>query len=460
MTQPNVSECSISERFAQNLSAVRYEDLTEKTREIIINDLIDCFGLIISGRRAAYVRQLMDSCDNDGECSVPGQARSLDAAGAAIVNGAAIHGEDFDDTVDGSPLHVGCFTLPAVLAAAERHCLSGKHLMLGMAIGMEAGCRLNAVAPGKIHKQGFHPTAAIGPFGAAAGVAAALGLGSRTMAAAFGVAGSLASGIIEYLGEGAWTKRMHPGWAAQAGYRAARIAQQGFVAPRRVFDGKHSFYKVFAPTAEPDYTHLTEGVGETWRIDTLTFKPYASGTMTHPYIDCMIRLAEENHDPDTITDILCETSDGYVHRLWDPLERKQEPGNGYAAKFSVPWCMAMAFFHKDAGLAQFDEVLVHDPKIVRLAKKIRYIVDPDNEYPHNYTGHLKATFQDGTVRELRQPYMRGSVREPLTRDDLVRKFHGNVAYGGWAPSMGDRLLDYLLTIASQPDLSGMRMFRL
>ncbi|TCW06451.1 2-methylcitrate dehydratase PrpD [Raoultella sp. BIGb0138] len=460
MNQLTPADASVSERLAHSLARIRYEDIPEKTRDIIVNDLIDCFGLIISGRHAPYVRQLIDSCDRDGECSVPGQTRALDASGAALVNGAAIHGEDFDDTLEGSPLHVGCFAVPAVLATVERFALSGKDLLRGLAVGMETACRLNAVAPGKIHAQGFHPTAVIGPFGAAAGVAAALGLSEQTMSGAFGIAGSLSSGIIEYLAEGAWTKRLHPGWAAQAGYRAARIAQQGFLAPRRVFDGRHSFYHAFAPTAQPDFTHFTEGVGESWRIDNLTFKPFASGTMTHPYMDCMIQLAAEYPDPDEIVDILCETSEGYVHRLWEPLAEKWQPGNGYAAKFSVPWCMAMAYFERDAGLAQFSATLVHDPRIVQLAKKIRYVVDPKNEYPANYTGHIRVTFRNGLVREIRQPYMRGSSRAPLSHDDLVRKFRGNISYGGWSAGMGERLLDFLLEMPSHRDLSGLRAFRL
>lgn len=377
-----------------------------------------------------------------------------------MVNGASIHGEDFDDTLEGSPLHVGCFTVPAVLAATERFGLSGKNLLLGIAIGMETACRLNAAAPGKIHAQGFHPTAVIGPFGATAGVCAALGLSPQTMASAFGIAGSLSSGIIEYLAEGAWTKRLHPGWAAQAGYRAARIAQQGFLAPRQVFEGKHSFYHAFAPTAQPALEHLTTGVGDNWWVDGLTFKPFASGTMTHPYMDCMIRLAAEHQDPEDIVDILCETSDGYVDRLWEPLAQKHQPGNSYAAKFSTPWCMAMAYFEKDAGLAQFSEQYVHDPKIVQLAKKIRYVVDPNNEYPANYTGHIKVTFRNGTVREIRQSYMRGSTRAPLSHEDLLRKFRGNIIYGGWSAEMGERLLEFLLDMPSHGDLSGLRRFRL
>jgi len=355
---------------------------------------------------------------------------------------------------------VGCFVIPAVLAAAEHFGLSGKHLALGAAIGLEAACRLNGVAPGGIHKQCFHPTGVIGPFGAAAGTSAALGLGPETMAAAFGVAGSLSAGIIEYLTEGSWTKRLHAGWAAQSGYRAVRIAQQGFLAPRRVFEGKHSLFRAFAPTATPDYRPLLEGVGEAWLMDNITFKAFASGTMTHPYIDCMIRLAEEGHDPENIADILCQTGEGFVHRLWEPLAAKQQPGNGYGAKFSVPWCMAVGFFERDAGLAQFSEALVHDPRIVGLSRKIRYVVNPDDEYPRNYTGHIKVTFRDGAVRELRQPHLRGGTREPLSREDLVRKFHGNAAYGGWSPAMADRLLDYLLAMPAQRDLAGLRMFRM
>jgi 2-methylcitrate dehydratase PrpD len=248
---------------------------------------------------------------------------------------------------------------------------------------------------------------------------------------ALGIAGSLSSGLLEYLTDGASTKRLHPGWAAQSGLRAALMARAGFDGPRTLLEGPHGFFRAFAPGAKPNFTYLTDGLGERWMMEDITFKPYACGTMIHPYIDCMIRLAERGVDADEIADIECEAGEGLVDRLWEPLAAKHRPPSGYAAKFSMPFGMAVGFFDRAAGLEQFTDAKARDPKVLALAQRIRYVIDPDNEYPANYTGHIRVTFRDGSQTELRQPHMRGGKREPLSRDELVQKFQGNALYGGW-----------------------------
>ena len=183
--------------------------------------VIDVVGLCLTARNEDYVRSTLAACDDDGICTAIGHSRRLTATGAALVNGTATHGEDFDDTFEGGPVHAGAVLVPAVLAACERYGCDGNAALRGIAVGVEVMCRLGLVAPKMVHKAGFHPTAVFGAMAAAAGVGAALNLNRQQMADALGVAGSMASGIIEYLAEGAWTKRMHAGWAAQSGLRAA-----------------------------------------------------------------------------------------------------------------------------------------------------------------------------------------------------------------------------------------------
>ena len=210
-------------------------------------------------------------------------------------------------------------------------------------------CRLCLVAPKRVHKAGFHPTAVFGALGAAAGVASALRLDDTQWFNALGIAGSMASGIIEYLAEGAWTKRMHPGWAAQAGYRAARMAQAGFTGPRTLFEGEHGFFHAFANSDGCDFAAMLEGAGKQWLCADIAFKPYACGTMAHPYIDCARKLVAEGVRPGDVAAIECKTAEGIVHRLWEPLAAKQNPPNGYAAKFSIPYAIAVGMLRGDAG---------------------------------------------------------------------------------------------------------------
>jgi 2-methylcitrate dehydratase PrpD len=310
-----------------------------------------------------------------------------------------------------------------------------------------------------MHRAGFHPVGVIGALGAAAGVGTALGLKPQKLAMAFGIAASMSSGIIEYLTDGTWTKRLHPGWAAQSGFKAAIIARTGFFAPRTVFEGSHNFFKAFAPTARPDYRHLTDGLGRDWYMQRVVFKPYACGTMIHPYIDCTIRLAQQGVRGEDIVSIVCETGEGLVHRLWEPLDAKHLPPSGYAAKFSMPFCMAVGFYDGDAGLAQFTDAKARDERILALARKISYVIDPANEYPRNYSGHIKVTLKSGEVLELRQPHMRGGVHEPLSDAQIFDKFFSNTAHGGWPRARAEALLAFCQGLAGQADLSDLSRFR-
>ncbi|MGI9417371.1 MAG: MmgE/PrpD family protein [Geminicoccaceae bacterium] len=459
MVESVSNEETVAERFSTFLAGLTPDALPADVVDIATRDLIDAAGLCLAARPSVYMRQILESAEDGGPCTAIGQAKSLTAQDAALANGVAIHGEDFDDTLEGAPIRVGAMVIPAVLAAAERHGLSGSSTLLGITAGLEAVCRLNHVAAGHMHRAGFHPVGVIGALGAAAGAGVALGLDRDRLTAAFGIAASMSSGIIEYLTDGAWTKRLHPGWAAQSGLKAALIAKTGFFAPRTVFDGGHNFFRTFAPTATPDYSHLTDGLGDDWYMTRIVFKPYACGTMIHPYIDCARRLGRDGIKAEDIDSILCDTGEGLVHRLWEPLEAKHEPPSGYAAKFSMPFCMALGFFEDDAGLAQFDDAKVREPHLVNLARKISYRIDPENEYPRNYSGHLRVTLKSGEVLTFEQPHMRGGMHEPLTRDEIVQKFFSNAAYGGWSEGQAKALLDFCEGLNQAADLSGLAAFR-
>jgi 2-methylcitrate dehydratase PrpD len=266
---------------------------------------------------------------------------------------------------------------------------------------------------------------------AAAAASATLGLDPPRIAHAFGIAGSMAGGIIEYLADGSWTKRLHAGWAAQSGIRAALLARAGFAGPRSVFEGTHGLFHGFARNSIGDFGALIDDFGARWVMETLAFKPFACGTMAQPYVDCAIRLAQRGVGAEAIDVIVCEVAEGTVHRLWEPLAAKHAPPNPYAAKFSTPFCIAAGFILGDAGLAAFTDATVADPRLLALARKVRYVVDPANPYPNAYTGHIRARLKTGEVVEERQPHLRGGAQEPLSAAAIERKFRANVAFGGW-----------------------------
>jgi len=450
---------SIAEQIALWLATTKAESLPEEALVTGRRLFLDVAGLCIAARNEDYISATLASVDRGGSCTVLGQTGGFDAFGAALVNGTAAHGEDYDDTFEGGPVHSGAVIVPAVLAACEREGLGGDRFLIGLTTGVELMCRLSLVAPMATHNAGFHPTAVFGALAAAGGVAAALRLPQMQIVSALGIAGSMASGIIEYLAEGTWTKRMHAGWAAQSGLRAALMARGGFLGPRTVFEGVHGVYRAFAPSVKPNFEPLVEGLGSRWVLPTVAFKPYACGTMTQPFIDCAIRLAESGVRAEDVMEIECEAAAGTLPRLWEPLATKHKPPTPYAAKFSTPFCMAVGFFDRRAGLAQFTEDRVQDPQVLALAAKIRYAVDPANEYPRKFTGHLRAVLADGRRLEFRQPCMRGGAEAPLDTDELEAKFVENARYGGWTTPAADRLLVASRQLFSEPTLDVLKEFR-
>jgi len=158
-----------------------------------------------------------------------------------------------------------------------------------------------------------------------------------------------------------------------------------------------------------------------------------------------------------IKEMICEVGEGTVHRLWEPLADKQRPPNGYSAKFSTPYCVAAGFVRGNVGLSDFSDAAVRDPAVVALAGKVRYRIDPQNPYPKNFTGHIRATLRDGTVIEERQPYMRGGAQEPLTRADIQDKFLLNVTHGGWTAARAAQVLQTIGTLFDGPvELTALR----
>jgi 2-methylcitrate dehydratase PrpD len=449
MASNELPKIAVAEQLARKICAVDVERLPEAVLAKCEDLLVDVVGLAVTARNEDYVKATLAACDDDGPCVAIGHGRLLSAAAAALVNGTAIHGEDFDDTFEGGPVHAGAVIVPAVLAACERHNLDGRAALRGIAVGVETMCRLSTVAPTLTHKAGFHPTAVFGAMGAAAGVGAAFKLNERQLVDALGTVASMASGIIEYLAEGAWTKRLHAGWAAQSGMRAALLGRAGFVGPRTVFEGMHGLFHGFANTTKGDYDAIAGDFGDRWVTETLAFKPYPCGTMTHPYIDCARRLAKKVK-ADDVVEMVCEVGEGTVHRLWEPLAAKQKPANGYAGKFSQPYCIATAFVRGNVGLSDFSEAAVHDPAVLAVAGKVRYQIDPNNPYPKNFTGHIRVTLRDDSIVEERQPYMRGGAQEPLTRADIQDKFLLNVMHGGWTAARAAQALQTLGTLFDGP----------
>ena len=444
---------TIAEEFSSWSKTLSVKDIPEKTQSTLKFLLKDICGIILSARNENYVKSLVETYKGSGNLVSLGHSERFDLFSSAIIAGTAAHGEDFDDTFEGNPMHVGATMIPAMLSAAQKFNLNGDQILKGLTIGSELICRLALVAPTAMHKQSFHPTAVCGTFGVAAGLSSVLDLTEKQMVSALGIAGSFTSGIIEYLAEGSWTKRVHPGWSANSGMNAALIAKSGFYGPRTVFEGEHGFFEAFAlKEIERDYSHLTDGLGKRWENQNLAFKPFACGTMAQPFVDCAIKIRKKIKNLNNISSITAKVGEGTVHRLWEPLKEKKKPSTPYSAKFSVPYCVAVGFIRGDAGLNEFNEKSINDKEILNLASKVNYEIDPNNEYPKNYTGTLICKTSENEFTE-HQPCFRGGIKEPLTKDDIDKKYNANLNYSKISEENKKSLNSFIETLFTKPDFS-------
>src|SRR5256886_3187487 len=330
---------------------------------------LDTLGCALASTRYDFGRAAVKTAERLGgpqESTLVGSKVRVAAANAVLANATLAHGLDFDDTREDAIVHTGSVAVTTSLAVGEARGASGRAALEAMIAGVETMCRVGLAVPGKFHARHYHPTALAGAFGAAAVAGKLHGLTEDELVHAFGICGSQAGGIIEYLADGSWTKRLHPGWAAHAGVVATLLAQSGFTGPETVFEGEHGFYRAFA--GEHDARRLDgllAGLGQTWEVERLTFKPYPCGSIAHPYMDCALPLREETRRaPDPITEVRCRTPAGPVARLWEPRAANPPPRDGYAAKFSLPHPLAVILLKGRAGLPEFEDEAMRDAEVL------------------------------------------------------------------------------------------------
>jgi 2-methylcitrate dehydratase PrpD len=388
----------------------------------------------------AMVTRVAQRLGGASQSTVIGSKNKVAAANAVIANGTLAHGLDYDDTLEEAIVHTGACAWMTALAVGEEVDANGWAVLEAAIAGTEVLCKVGLVAPGKFHARGFHPTAICSTFGAAAAAGKLYGLTPAQWSDAFGLCGSQSSGIIEYLADGTWTKRLHPGWSAHGGVIATLLAREGFRGPGRVFEGSHGFFRAFGGESEYRFEKLTE-LGKQWEIPRLAFKSYPCGSISHPYMDCALKLKQKfSLAPEKIAEVVCRTAEGPVHRLWEPLADKQRPVSSYGAKFSLPYSIAVMLVWGRAGLEEFTDEAICDPIVLGLAKRVRYVLDPTIDYPRHFSGHVKITLDDGTVLEENQPHPRGGLEDPLLPGEIEEKFRANARLA--LPAMNvERILD-------------------
>jgi 2-methylcitrate dehydratase PrpD len=417
-----------SQAIARFVRELHLEDVPQAVVDKAKLVFLDTLGVALASSTMDFGRMVINVAQKLGGTAASrliGSPLKVAPANAVLANGTLAHGLDYDDTLEAAIVHTGCCAGMTALAVGEELGASGKEVLEAAIAATEVMCKIGLVAPGKFHARGFHPTALCSTFGAAAAASKLYGLDPTQWNDAFGLCGSQSSGIIEYLADGTWTKRLHPGWSAHGGVIATLLAREGFRGPATVFEGQHGFYRAFGGANDYPFEKLNE-LGRTWETSKLTFKSYPCGSISHPYMDCALTLRQKHAiTADQVVEIVCRTAEGPVHRLWEPLEQKQRPPTSYAAKFSLPFSIAVMLILGKAGLEEFSDEAIRDPEILGLASRVRYEIDPTIDYPRHFSGHVKIKLVNGTVLEENQPHPRGGLESPLPPEEIEQKFRAN-----------------------------------
>lgn len=377
-------------------------------------------------------------------------------AGAALVNGVLAHSLDFDDTHAAGTLHPGAPVIPAALAAGEMTGASGADVLAGIVAGYEVTCRIALALPAGDHYQrGFHPSATCGVFGAAAAAARVFGLDAAGVASALGIALSQSAGSLQFLANGAWTKRFQVGWAAMSGLVAATLAKEGFKGAAAAIEGRHGFLAAYAPHPVPE--RAVQDLGQVYELMATAVKPYPSCRYGHAGIDAVLALrAEYGLKPEDVDRVTYGLSHAGMLLVGAPADKKANPRNVVDGQFSGPFVLAAALH---SGMVNWDSYkLLDDPAIRALLPKVSCEHDPEieAEFPVNMSGKITIESRGKSFnRKIVVP--KGEPGNFLSADELREKFAG-LADPVLGASRAAGLAETILDFDRLPDVSAVLRF--
>lgn len=422
---------SITKHLSEFTSELRYSGLPQEVTTRCKFLILDCIGNAVRARAEAESTSALLSAVHvlglaNGSARVFADERGYAPAGAVLVNATLAHSLDFDDTHAAAIVHAGAPVIPAALAAAEITGASGAEVIAAVVAGYEVALRLALALPAGAHyDRGFHPSATCGVFGAAAAAACIFGLSAEQTASAFGIALSQSSGSLQFLSNGAWTKRFQVGWAGMSGFVAATLAQENFIGASYPIEGKHGFLNAYAPSPNPE--RVIQNLGTDWELMQMGVKPYPSCRWGHAGIDAAIALRKE-HDfrPEAIASVTLGLSRAGMLLIGEPVAKKRNPENIVDAQFSGPFVIAMAL---TTGNMEWDSYKrLDDPAIRRLMSQISCVNDPDIEveFPANMSGKLTIVASGQTyTKKVIVP--KGEPAHFLNATELQTKFMGLAA---------------------------------
>ena len=420
---------NMTEKFAEFCEQLKYDDLSPEVIKRTKLLILDTVGIIIRARHdAESTSSLVSAIDklemSNGSCQVFSDNKTYSPSAAALLNGTLAHSLDFDDTHAEASLHSSAPILSAALAAAQMNKSSGQELIAACVVGYEVQIRLGLAGGSSAHyKKGFHPSATCGIFGAAAATGYLMGLTKEQYISAFGIALSQSAGSMQFLTDGAWTKRSHVGQAAQNGLSCAIMAGEGFKGPSKAFEGQWGYLHSYASGG--DVKKSMNGLGEKFETLNLGVKPYPSCRYSHAAIDGLIELKKElKFSSDDLDDIDIGLSETALNIIGYPLMDKQHPKSIVDGQFSMPFCAAVTV--KSGGL-QWDDYKNHlnNKDTLSLCNKVK--VGPDEDAEKCCPEYMSAKIKVVVKGEKYEKFVKIPKGEPenfMEDEEFISKFKG------------------------------------
>src|ERR1043166_1783428 len=441
---------TLAEELSRFALTLRYEDIPAAVRERAKHLILDAVGIALASSKYPFASVAFAAMAElgSGPSPVIGIGRGVALPAARLRNGILIHGLDFDDTHSRGIIHATASSFPCALALADRDEKDGKALLTAYVVAMETSTRLGAVAKGGFHQIGFHPTGLIGAFGCTLAAARLLGLDAEKATMAQGITLSMASGSMEFLEDGSWTKRVHPGWAGVVGITAATLAKHGFVGPRGAYDGRFGLFGSHLGTyfAQADLALATENLGRSWQINEVAVKPIPACHFTHAAADAAAVLRRElSLTAKDIRRVRVLVPQEVVKTVCEPAANKRNPANSYDAQFSMPYIVATGLLKGCFTLAELEDDALNDRAVLELASRVDYEIDPASTFPRHYCGEVVVETEDGRTLRHREGINRGCADRPLSNGEIVAKFLDNAERAlprTAAERMRDAVLDF------------------
>ena len=424
----NNNETGITQILAKFASNVNYEDLPPDVVDRAKYFCLDFAGVTLNGSTtdsAKAVVKALDDVGRSGPSTIVGTNKQALPEYAAMANGIAFHSIEMDDVNNEASLHPGVVAFPTALAMADIAPVSGKDFISAVVAGYDVIIRLGrALKPKEHYGRGFHPTGTCGAFGGAAVAARLLGLQGDDYTHALGIAGSQAAGSMEYLAQGAWTKRLHPGWSAHSGIWAALLARAGYSGPTTILEGRDGFLNAYS--GDPDPSLVLKDLGEEYQVTRTGVKPHACCRYNQGPIDCLLEIGKSNDfQAMDIEEVKIGVLSQGMRLVAEPVEAKRNPKSVVDMQFSMPFAAAVALSYGSASLNEYAIGIPDRPEVRHIMDRVQCVTDPklDLQTPKLFPAWAEVRTSDGRTMRSELTYPKGDPENPVTCDEMRSKFN-------------------------------------